>query len=256
MIFVNVLKSLIEGFRLCLFNREIRRLSYWPWLIATFVYPFVVYGAVSAYLPLLAWLGGSGAGWMGWLQYYGIAILLVPSLLMVSLFVSLILVLICSSVFQTSIATVVLKSKGIPVPEAGSGVNATLSEVWRTLRTESLKLLWLLPLGVLSFLFCLIPPLAPLSLLLGAWLISYQFIDIALDALRLPASRRFRFSLSHSFHLVAFGIPLVCLWAVPFLGLLLAPVACAAAAHMLSTSKLLGTLQENTMSVDTSIERR
>ncbi|MCB0359777.1 MAG: EI24 domain-containing protein, partial [Bdellovibrionales bacterium] len=155
-------------------------------------------------------------------------------LLMISMILSLIFVLIFSGINQSAIAERILADRGLLVVAHGGAVKDVVKEASRSVCTEIVKLLWLLPLGLLCVVIGLVPILSPFALLLAAWLLAYEFVDIALDVLRLSVRARLRFALQKAPLLIAFGLTLSVCWAVPFLGIALAPVAAAAAAWLIA----------------------
>lgn len=231
----NALIAPFVGIALCFKNKELRRLATWPWLIGTLSYIATVTTAYYAFPYIYEYLDIDSTGRFTSLANWGIWLLTSFTLLLLTLVVSLILVLLLSGFFQTSIAIKVLELKGVEVPPEAS----IASEATRTVFNEALKLLWVVPLALLIFIFGLIPFLTPIALTLGAWILSYQFVDIVLDSLKLSATKRFRFSIKHSLKLILFGFILAFCWAVPFLGIILMPCATAATAWLLAESNLL-----------------
>ena len=234
--------AIIKGLGLCLGDKKVRRLAMIPWGFGAVCYIGSVYAAYRTHPILLKWAVGEPSGFWMWLLY-GLAWLLFGVLLLVAtLLISMTLVIVFTSVFQTDITIAVLQSLGRSMPEMPGGVRGALSESSRAVAVEAAKLLWLVPLMGLLLIVGLIPLLTPFALALGAWLLAYQFVDIVLDVYRLTARGRFRFAKENTLLLIFFGGSLSAFWAVPLLGILLPPAAVAGAAWLLSETNLLDTL--------------
>lgn len=235
--------AILKGLDLCLRKPSVRRLAVVPWILGAFCYIASVIGAYHAHPLLLEWAVGDPEGFwrhiLYWFAYLSFAVLL----LLVTLILTMTLVMLCTSVFQTAIVQRVLEELREPFPEEQAGMRGLVKETGRTIVVEAAKLLWLLPLMLIVLIIGFIPLLTPFALLLGAWLLAYQFIDIVLDVYRVPARARFRFARQHSFLLVSFGLSLSICWAVPFLGILLPPAAVAGASWLLAQSSLLPTAE-------------
>ncbi len=231
----NAIVAPLVGILLCFKNKDIRRLALWPWFVGTLSYITTVTTAYYSFPIIYEYFDIDRSGHFISLANWGIWALTAFSLLLTTLVVSLVLVLVLSGFFQTSIAIKVLELNGVEVPpESGLASEAT-----RTVFNELLKLLWILPLGLLIFIFGLIPILTPVALTLGAWILSYQFVDIVLDSLKISARKRLSFSIKHFLKLTIFGFILAICWAIPFLGVILMPCATAAAAWLLTKNDLL-----------------
>ena len=245
---MNAVKAFIavfQGFGFCLSKQQIRRLALWPWAIGALVYVAVAVGAVYSHSPLLGMLVSEPTGFISHVLYW-LAWLLVSGLLLVgTLLLTVIIVMIFTGVFQTAIATETLKTIGAAVPEDESGVKATLKETGRTILTESAKLIWLVPLICLTFVIGLIPLMTPIALVMGAWLLAYQFVDVVLDVYRIKTRARISFGMRHGVLLVSFGLGLAACAIIPFVGLLIPPVATSGAAWFIHESGLLEATQEN-----------
>ena len=153
---------------------------------------------------------------------------------------TVIVVMTIAVVSQTSIAVAALQLFGHDAPqEQPSGAAGLAKEAVRTISVEMLKLVWLVPLFIVLLIAGLIPFLAPLALLLGSWLLAYQFVDLILDIYKLTAWQRMRFALNHFLLLSCFGLVLMLIWALPLAGVLLVPAAHAGAVWLLNESGLL-----------------
>lgn len=227
--------ALVKGCQLCFSDRQIRRLSIWPWIIGIGAYLATAVAAVYLFSPLLGQLVLPPAGFWSGVWYYIVAIFLGAFLSVATVVVTLTLVIVLTGFFQSSIAALVLKQSGITVVSEGSIV----SEAGRTIVVEGFKLLWLLPLIVVSFLLFFIPLLFPFAILLSAWLLAYQFVDVVLDTLRFSAGQRLRFGLRNWSSLFVFGLTLMFIGIVPLIGIIIPPIAVAGAAWLLASGGLL-----------------
>ena len=152
---------------------------------------------------------------------------------------SLLITLIFSSFFQTSIATEIAKSYGLELPEEETGTAGLLKETSRSLLTEVIKLIWLVPLMLLLFVIGLIPVLTPFAVLTSAWLLAYGPLDIVLDVFKISALKRFKLSITHSKLLLSYGLSLTICGLIPFFAILLAPIAVAGAAWLVCEERSL-----------------
>lgn len=225
--------SIPRAFLIILGSRDILRLALWPWIVGALCYLLTGLSAIYLYTPLLYNLMHTPQNWWQAIIYFLLKIGLVILLFSTSLLLSITLVLILTSVFQTAIVEKTLSSLGRAYPGQNSGAKAIAKESLRTILVESIKLIWLLPLMLLCLIMGLIPLLTPFAIILAAWLLAFQFIDVVLDLYRLPIRKRFGFCRRHFFTVLGFGLSLTLLWAIPLLGILIPPVAAAAAGLML-----------------------
>lgn len=230
----NAFFAIFKGTSLCFKNTKIRRLAFIPWIVASVSYILTTWVALSYRSSLLASFMSEGNSFFHVFLYNLASIGITLLLLFASMLISIILVLILTSVFQSAIASEVLRMYNHECPQQSNGIKALLSETLRTMLTESFKLIWLLPLLLLLFFLGLIPIFTPIALVCSAWLLAYQFIDIVLDVLLVKARNRLFFSLRNSLTLICFGFSLTILWAIPFLGLFLVPAATAGASWLLA----------------------
>ncbi|MCB0323084.1 MAG: EI24 domain-containing protein [Bdellovibrionales bacterium] len=237
--YVRALLALLKGLEFCLTHPAIRKLSLWPWCVGVVSYLGAVYAAYRSHPVLVSYLVAPPEGVWSWIVYSGAWLLVALVLVVLTMIGSTLLVLLCTAVFQTAIATHVLHTLGQSTPDEQTGMKGVVAETLRSISVESAKLLWLLPLMLLVLVTGFFPLVAPLSLLLAAWLLAYQFVDIVLDIYRLPARARLRFARHHAPLLICFGVTLSLAWAIPLLGILLPPAAVAGAAWLLSESDLL-----------------
>lgn len=245
---LNSLTALFRGGLICVREREVRRLAIWPWLIGAVTYMLLVVLCLYSYLPLLHWIVPAATGIWNTLLTGIVGVFLVFFLSVMVLLCSLIVVLVFAGTFQSAIATHVLQSMGVAVSVESPGLTGTLSEIWRSLKVETLKLLWLLPLGIGLLVIGFIPLFAPVACVVGVWLLAYQFLDTVLDVLKVPVVERLRFARKNCLPIAMFGMTLSVCCLIPLVGMLLPPVAVAGAAWLVSTSSWGKTLHnyENT----------
>ncbi len=232
--------ALLHGIKLCVFNPAVRRHAKWPWLVGVVSYCGTLYAAYRLHSVLLHHFVSDPSGIWSWIVWSAAWLLAAALLFVASFIVSLVLVMVFTSAFQAAIAQAAFRehTAEVEIPEL-----SLMAETTRTIIVEGAKLLWLLPLLVLVFFVGLIPLLAPFALLLGAWLLAYQFVDVVLDLFHLSARERFRFGREYSRSLIFFGLALTVCWAVPLLGVFLAPAATAGAAWLLSEQPYLSSIQ-------------
>jgi uncharacterized protein involved in cysteine biosynthesis len=242
---MNIIKSvyaILQGLLICLTRPKVRKLAMWPWLVGMFCYSASIYLAYLYHGDILARMVDSPDGWLSYL-IYGLAWVAVTSILAVgTLFITMVLVLILTSAFQTAIASAVLRELNEEIPEEEQGFSALLRETKRTAFVEIAKLFWLIPLFILLFIVGFIPILTPVAFLLGSWLLAYQFVDIVLDIYKLKSGKRLSFAIKNAVPVTVFGASLSLCWAIPLVGILLPPAAVAGAAWLMSDTALLKSL--------------
>ena len=236
---VTAISSLSGAFRLCLFDSRYRRLALRPWLIGFVVYCGAAVGAVYAHAPILQRTAADPTTAVSWIIYVAAWIGIAVGLLVSTMIISVAIILVFSSLFQTDLAKLALTDLEVPYPADESSLHGTVKEAARTVIVETTKLLWLIPLGIIVFITGLFPILLPLTLFFVSWLLAYQFVDIVVDVIKVPPFRRLRYSIGNSLTLLWFGLVLAGLWAVPFLGFLLPPIAVVAAANYFNKVGLL-----------------
>ena len=109
--------ALFQGMRLCLRNREIRKLSLRPWLIGIICYAISAIAALYTHSYLVSSLAGPDRGAVGFLRYTGIWMLVSVGLLVISIIVNFTIVVILAGVFETDIAKKVLEIHGVQLLE-------------------------------------------------------------------------------------------------------------------------------------------
>ena len=227
--------AVFHGARLCLFESKVRRLALKPWFFAALLYPFSLLGGWYLWSHVVQHFTPHGAGFFSLLLFYVISAFAGLILFMLSVFAALLLVLILTSIWQTPLAEAVLLSLGQSLPERPNGIK----EVGRTIYTEGLKYVWLVPALIFSFLIGLIPIFAPFALLFASWLLAYQFVDIFLDLYAWPPLSRMGFSLRHFLLLVFFGLGISAICLIPFAAILVPTAGVAGAGWLLTDSRLL-----------------
>lgn len=232
--------ALLQGLKLCFFTPEVRKLALWPWCIGCVSYFLSLYAVYAAHPTVMAWFVSSPSGILAYAKYILIWIGVSALMLLLAIILSICFVMICTSAFQSSIAQAALLAHDVRV---GLPEMSILNEASRTILVETKKLFWLLPLMIFVFIASFIPFLAPFAILLGAWLLAFQFVDVVLDLFRLSASQRLAFARANYLSLVCFGLVLGALWTVPFLGIFLAPAATAGAAWFLSEPEFMSKIQ-------------
>jgi uncharacterized protein involved in cysteine biosynthesis len=205
-----------KGFQLCLADRELRALALRPWGL----------GAVLSLLSLV--VGFILLPDSGFWQIAVSALLM----LVVTLVITVGGVLILGAYYHSRISFLILSRAALAKEELSLG-----KEVVRTAVTESLKLLWLVPLYIILLIIGLIPLLTIPAFLLGGLLVAYQFLDIPLDHLHYGAFSRFGYALKNILGAVVFGGVIILLGTIPFAALFIAPVAVAGASWLIAQAE-------------------
>jgi CysZ protein len=236
---MGILKPILapfKGLQLCLFDAELRNYALRPWGIGVLIYitlftiAFYFYSNITA---LVAYSFGGGLGTVSdFLAWIG-ALLLV---LVATVFFTFIGVLILCAYSHNQIAQVLLIRKKIMLKEI-----TVIQEIGRTSLTETVKLIWLIPLYIFAFLLGLIPIFTPFAFILGSILLAYQFFDYPLDNLHFSAFKRLGFLFKHIVGAVLFGGTLILLGLIPFLGFFLPPIAVAGASWLILEENWLQT---------------
>lgn len=227
-----------KGLQLCLFDPEVRRASILPWSAGAVV-ALLTSGLLIMFFPKLSALMLSnisnsvsfGTEWLSWIASTLVSILAGALLTMT-------VVLVLCSYYHYRIAQIVLTKRGYELKEL-----TAIKEIGRSSITEILKLLWLIPLYTIIFLFGLIPIFTPFAFIGWGVLAAYQFLDYPLDTLHLGAFSRLGFIFKHFFSAALFGVTLVTLSSVPFVIFFITPVAVAGASWLIAE---MGWLDQNT----------
>ena len=188
---------------------------------------------------------------MGWLLYevitdfYDAAVLAVPEWLhflswimtpllwlvggLMAGYASTLLVLMLTSPFHALLAGKVEESiTGESVPALG-GIAAALLEVPRALFREIRKFLYYVPMALAVLILTIIPvfnAFAPLGwFLMGAWMMSLQFVDYPLDNHRLPFREVRDACAERRLSTIGFGSAVALFTGIPLLNLVVIPAA-------------------------------
>lgn len=240
--YLNAVFAIFTGLQLCLSNPKIRSLAIWPWLVGAVCYVLSMVGAWYLHPELVEKLVSTPSGFFTWIWYSIVWVGAALAVLGGAVIVSVVFVMIFTSVFQSAIAAEVLRQNGHVLPAEEGGISGNFNEIVRTIMVETTKLIWIVPLLILVFAIGFIPFLLPFAMIVGAWLLAYQFTDVVLDLYKIPTFDRLKFALRHKLLLTSFGLGLAALWAIPFVGLVLPPAAAAGAAWLLSTT---GTIKKD-----------
>jgi len=228
-----------KGLQICLFEKQVRSLAMWPWIVGIFSYFTSLIGVYFLHPVVLSMVAPLPEGIWNSILFYLAWFFLGLSLVIISIVLSIAFVMVFTAVFQTEIATKVLALSSLDLPKQEEGI---IKEGTRTILTEAGKLLWILPLMIVIFLIGLIPIFTPFAFAANAWLLSYQFVDIVLEIFKTTSKERFRFARKNALSLTVFGASLTFLWAIPLLGLLLPPAVVAGAAWLIQDNDELKAL--------------
>jgi len=223
-----------KGFKLCVFDKKVRKYAIKPWIFGLLAYILTLTIAYYLYPVLVASLTKKSNSFFSTFIYYishfGVSVLL----LVASSILSFVIVLVTTAIFQTEIAIEVLKDKYKNLDDGN-----IVSETTRTIITELAKIFWILPIFLFVFILGLIPVLTPFAILFNSWLVAYQFCDITLDLFKTKSKQRFKFARKNFIFLSTIGASYLAFWAIPFVGIFLTPIAVAGTAWALKESDLL-----------------
>jgi len=218
----------LKGLQLCLFDSEVRKAATLPWIAGALV-SVVTSGLLIYFFPHIIGYASNHVGGsisilsqaFAWIASFFVSIL-------AAALVTMVVVLVLCSFYHYRIAQIVLSKRGLQLREL-----TALKEIGRSSITEILKLLWLIPLYIIVFLFGLIPIFTPFAFIGWGVLAAYQFLDYPLDTLHYGAFRRFGFVIKHLFSATLFGVTLVLLSGIPFVIFFITPVAVAGASWLI-----------------------
>ncbi|MCB0358193.1 MAG: EI24 domain-containing protein [Bdellovibrionales bacterium] len=221
--------ALLQGCWLCFTERNIRRLALRPVLAAAVVYLSLI--SLGGYYLSAAVdaIVGTPSGFWSELLWWVAAVGLGLTGSAVAFFGALAGALLVAALYEGSIAEEVYRKLHLSVPAASGG---TARELSRQLSGTVFTLLWTTPLIVLASVLGFFPPLTPVSVLLVAWLLGFQALDIALDGLRFSGKARLGFALQHKVAVLLFGLTLAAAGLIPFFAILLTAPAIAGAAWL------------------------
>lgn len=196
----------------------------------------IVYGAVLALTlpPLLDLLSGLTTGWPQWvLDWFGWLIVVLKWLLgtLLVLLVGWLGVMLAGILAGPFYGQISAKVEARLTGQRANLERGLGAEFAAAVGRELQKLLWSVPRLLALLLLGLIPGLnilsAPLSLLIGAWIMAVQFADFSPENRGL-SFREARYVLGDRQALVlGFGLPTAFGIGIPFLNLLVAPAAVA-----------------------------
>jgi CysZ protein len=166
-----------------------------------------------------------------WLQF--LSWIITPLLWMigglVSGYTSTLAVLLLTSPFHSLLAEKVEEYVTGESPPAIEGLGASLFEVPRAFFREIRKLLYYLPMALAVLILTIIPglnALAPLAwFLLGAWMMSLQFLDYPMDNHHLPFREVPEACAARRLSTIGFGGTIALLSGIPLLNLIMIPAA-------------------------------
>lgn len=239
------IKDLRAGFRFLIrgFTFLLRNPRLWPWaviptiinllLLAVMLGLFVhfygeIYDWLSSHLGLGGWEDPT-AWWQMFLNWILWVVNLLFQIFIVLL--SLIILLIVSYAASFIVAGPFndLLSEKVEVIVTGEEeppftIKKFLSDLWRTIKVESLKALILLAIPVVLFVFSFIPVIgAPLYVFLtfvfGAWDLGFSYADLPFGRKARPFSERWEFAKRERWALIGLGSGFI----IPFFALVFAP---------------------------------
>ncbi|MDD2230918.1 MAG: EI24 domain-containing protein [Candidatus Cloacimonetes bacterium] len=109
------------------------------------------------------------------------------------------------------------------------GLHAPTGSFWqsfiRSLRDDLRRLMAITMVSLIILFATIIPPLAIVALLLGAFLVGYDLLDLPATILEIPFSRRWQIARNHLLLTTALGFSYSLILMVPIVNILLAPTA-------------------------------
>lgn len=231
----NAARALPQGIWLSLSNKNLRGMTFWwPVLIAGVVYLFAGGLAYYFYAPLVEALAPAGSGF--WLSLWDwlLRVLIACGLMVVVLILGVSSVMIFAELSLDSIVVNVFALEGVALPKPTEGL---LGEIRKAAAREGWKLLFLIPAYIGLFFLGLIPLIAPLALLGGAWLLAYQYLDVPFQARGLASHETWDHCKRSPLSTLIFGLWLLCFGLLFPLSLLLPPVATVSATWLVAQSQ-------------------
>ena len=135
----NCITAIIDGFKLCLFQANIRKLAIKPWLIGVVCYFLSLYVAYHTHGTVVSWLISDPSSWWTNILFYLVWFIAALILVIVSLIASVAIILVLSGFFQSSIALEVLKSYEIKIPEEDESIKGLAKEAGRSILLNQLS---------------------------------------------------------------------------------------------------------------------
>lgn len=166
--------------------------------------------------------------WLGFLTWLMVPLLWLAGGLLTG-YASTLLVLLITSPFHSLLAEKVEERvTGREVP-ALEGVMAALKDIPRGIAKELQKFLYYLPMAFVVLVLSFVPGLntfAPLLwFLLGAWMMSLQFLDYPMDNHRLPFNEVKNACAARRLSSLGFGGAVAFVSGIPFVNLIVVPAA-------------------------------
>lgn len=167
-------------------------------------------------------------GWLGFLTWILVPLLWLAGGLLTG-YVSTLFVLLVTSPFHSLLAEKVEEQvTGQSVP-ALEGVGAALMDIPRGIGKEIRKFIYYLPMALMVLVVSFIPGLNSVSpllwFLLGAWMMSLQFLDYPMDNHRYPFSEVKAACAARRLSSLGFGGAVAFVAGIPFINLIVVPAA-------------------------------
>ncbi len=169
----------------------------------------------------------------GWIQVL-IDWLLAPALVVLgSTLLAFIFMSTLGAFFLDSIILTVFEEQGLR-PKAVQSMHDFLTSTFRSLKDNLVRLLYLVPVLLLSLAVSFLPPLYIFPALLAAFLVGFDLVDTCLSLLELPFKKRLRIIFEHKLEILTIGTIMSLLLLIPFGGVLFLPFAYYATAKTLT----------------------
>ncbi len=162
---------------------------------------------------------GTASGWLAQIIAYGFV--LVNFLL--SGILSLVVVIAFCGFFVEEFVAVILVEKGLK-QETPFTFSFFIESTIRGLFDGIKRVLSLGIFGVILFIAGFFPPLYIPALLIGAWLVGVDLLDMPLRLLEIPFRERFKALKAHKLECLAFGAYFSAILIIPFAGIFLLPL--------------------------------
>lgn len=225
---------LLEGFKLLL-HPGLKRYVAGPLVVGFALFGSVFFWAASA-VPQLQnqfelWIANNVWEWLASVLMYA-SWLFWPIFIIIAYFLiayTLVSVVnIIAAPFNALLSEKVEQVLGYPSADTPEGATAFMASIPRTLLREIRKFISTLKWLVLLFILLFIPFLNILSLLIGAWLMAIQYLDIPADNHQLSFMDFLKTLKTQKIKATAFGLTVMLVSLIPVLNLLLVPAAICA----------------------------
>ena len=154
--------------------------------------------------------------------------------LLISGVLSFIISSVLGSFFIESAIEEVHKTNGLKI-QTPQNISSWIKSLIRSIRDSAIQLSVLLILGLLTIILGVVPFLAFIPVLIGAFLLGYGFFDLPLALLQIGFIKRFKMARSHKLELLITGGLFSMALCIPFGGLLLFPVFYLVAARTIAS---------------------